>query len=205
MAQRSFRPAIARFRDGTTFANVDDPVVPAQFRGWVAPSRASTHDAYGAGYIASGPPTRSSLLQLQPELLALADAATASGIFPPSRLRMRRVRFLRTADMRTFYDETVGTAATVVANVSRSSAPRTSRRPLTFSSISSTFPDQCHEKWCHGTNPGRKGDGNERKLSSTRVVAFGGAPEPQSVLSEPRPRRPIGDDVTQQSKTIRAA
>lgn len=203
MAQRSFSTRIARFGDGTTFANVDDPVVPAQFAGLVGAITGldnMTRTAPATSH--QGPPTRSSLLQLQPELLAFADAATASG-------NISSVPFANGGgfdsfgpqDMRTFYDETVGNGSDgsgeCIAIVGTSDV---SPDALNVFVNQFNLPAINVTKVVHGTNPGRKGDGNETEAELDLEWSHSVAPGAAIKFFLSSANDSIGDDVTQAVK-----
>jgi subtilase family serine protease len=109
-AQRSFAVRIARYGDGTIYANVEDPTVPPQFDGII-------------GAITG----LDNMMQTTPVGLSFAAPLQASS--PEAIINMKEA--FGPQDIRTFYDETVTLEpAMEPGRASRLSASRRFPRPL---------------------------------------------------------------------------
>jgi pseudomonalisin len=118
-AQRSFAVRIAKYRDGATYANVEDPTIPSQFAGVVGAitgldNIVRVHPA-GLHRITPSP---SSSGEVQSETLASNDSATFAGNLSSANAAATNplavygnIQAFGPQDMRTFYDETISSGS----------------------------------------------------------------------------------------------
>ena len=154
-AQRSFAVRIAKFGDGSSYANLEDPTIPEQFAGVIASIR-------GLDNMMKVRPA--SLHWGDPEAVAmktLVQGAAAPLSATPLFIGGAAEAF-GPDDMHTFYDETVGSGSDGAGScigligVSQVSAAALSAFDKQFS-----LPATKLTQAVTGKNPGRSGDGNE--------------------------------------------
>jgi pseudomonalisin len=133
-AQRSFAVRIARFDDGTTYANVEDPTVPAQFAGLIG----AISGLDNMGHVVPAASTSPSVI------------IGGTEAFGPQ-------------DIRTFYDETVASGSdgtgSCIAIISFSDV---SPDGLDLFDTQFGLPAINLVRVVQSTNPGRTGDGDEQ-------------------------------------------
>jgi len=104
-AQRSFQTRIARFGDGSTYANVDDPAIPARFAGVIG-------NIAGLDNMTRVVPLAPQPMSIKPRAPSSSDGgkapqARSTGPYAPQALVLNRGIAFGPQDIRTFYDETV--------------------------------------------------------------------------------------------------
>ena len=172
-AQRTFDVSIARFGDGSVYANTADPMVPQRFAGVVGAILGMDN------MVRAVPVTHPPALGALTTQLALAgpDASENSGASPMGGVIIGGVKAFGPGDERTFYDETVGVghdgSGDCVAIVGTSDF---------LDSAMTTFTSQfglpaiSYTRKLHGSNPGINSNGEaeaELDLQWTHASAPG--------------------------------
>ena len=180
-AQRTFAVRIAKFGDGSVYANTTDPIIPKRFAGVIGVVRgmdnmlhavATTHlhkasdSLFEPGLAKSGPTMAPGIAPAElPLQLALAERdASSEAIGNPGAVVGAKAAFGPT-DLRNFYDETVGPGAdgtgSCIAIIDDSDF---------IDSTASTFTGQFamptlnYTRVLEGTNPGLGADESESEL-----------------------------------------
>ncbi len=179
-AQRSFATRIARFGDGSTYANVDDPTIPARFAGVIG-------SLLGLDNMTHAMPLAPSLApkKVQPPASSApgkAPQSRSSGPYAPQALVNGVGIGFAPGDIRTFYNDTVASGrdgsggCIAIVGVSDYLDGALTAFQNQFMSSEQAFNVT---RVPHGSNPGRTGDNNEIEaeidLEWSHAVAPGAA------------------------------
>jgi kumamolisin len=179
-AQRSFATRIARFGDGSTYANVNDPAIPARFAGVIG-------NILGLDNMTHVMPLAPRPMPMKPRAPSSSEGgksrqSRSSGPYAPLAMVMGEGPAFAPQDMRTFYDETVAggqdgsEGCIAIVGTSDFLDDALAAFQNQFMSGETDFNVT---RMLHGTNPGMTRDNNELEaevdLEWSHAVAPGAA------------------------------
>jgi hypothetical protein len=157
-AQRSFAVRIARFGDGTVYANTSDPIIPQRFAGIVSAIRGMDNMVHAVATAHRNPAPA-------PMQLALAQRDSSSEVLGDPDAVVGASAGFGPTDLRNFYDESVGPGADGTGNcidIIDDSDFLDSTAALYDSQFG--LPAINYTRIVEGSNPGLTGDQNEAEL-----------------------------------------
>jgi hypothetical protein len=173
-AQRSFAVRIARFGDGSAYANTSDPVIPKRFAGVIGAIRGMDNMVHAVATVHRNVPldlTPAKVVSMAsapaevPLQLALAERDETSEVLGnPSAVIGAQAGFGPT-DLRNFYDETVATGADGTGSCIDiiDDSDFLDSTPALFNSQFG-LPTENYTRVFVGANPGLTGDQDESEL-----------------------------------------